>query len=137
MLASVAPEEMKAAVEDKEKLLGCRLKPWEVNLLNCQLLQVKMKNMPNDQKKSTLYKSQLKSLSDKIARMKRKSDFREDLLLPKKTASTVAQRVQRVNIDVDVIGDETHAEVVDDDDDDVEDDQHVLIASSGEGRRVH
>ena len=99
MLASVAPEDLKAAVEDKEKLLGCRLKPWEVNLLNCQLLQVKMKNMPNDQKKSTLYKSQLKSLSDKIARMKRKSDFREDLLLPKKTASTVAQRVQRVRAD--------------------------------------
>ena len=136
MMESVAPEDLRAAVEEKEKLLGCRLQPWEVKLLNCQLLQVKMKNMPKDQK-TPLYKSQLKSLSDKIARMKRKSDFREDLLLPKKTASTVAQRVQRVNIDVNVIGDETHAEVVDDDDDDVEDDQHVLIASSGEGRRVH
>ena len=132
MLASVAPEDLKAAVEDKEKLLGCRLQPWQVNLLNCQLLQIKMKTLPEEIRKSPLYKSQLKSLSDKIARLKRNKDSRGDLLLPKKTASTVAQRVQRVNIDVDVLGDETHAEVVDDDD--VEDDQHVLIAGSGEGR---
>ena len=130
MLASVAPEDLKAAVEDKEKLLGCRLQPWEVKLLNCQLLQAKMKNMPEEIRKSPLYKSQLKSTSDKIARLKKKSDFREDLLLPKKTASTVAQRVQRVNIDVDVLGDETHAEVDDDDDDDVEDDQHVIIGET-------
>ena len=75
MLTSVADEDLAAAVEEKENQLNCRLKPWEVTLLNHQLLQLQLKNLPADIKNTLDYKSQLKSTSDKIARLKRKPDF--------------------------------------------------------------
>ena len=112
MLASVADEDLAAAVQDKETDLNCTLKPWEVTLLASQLLQEKLKNLPPDVKASSpTHTSELKSTSDKIARLKRRPDFRDEILLPKKTARTVAQRMQKVNIDVDVLGDEAHNDV--------------------------
>ena len=111
MLASVADEDLAAAVQDKETDLNCTLKPWEVTLLASQLLQEKLKNLLPDVKASPTYKSELKSTSDKIARFKRRPDFRDEISLPKKTARTVAQRMQKVNIDVDVLGDEAHDDV--------------------------
>ena len=111
MLTSVADEDLAAAVEEKEGQLNCRLKPWEVTLLNHQLLQLQLKDLPASIKKTSAYKSELKSTSDKIARLKRKPDFRDDLLLPKKVAKTGSQRMQKVNIDVDVLGDEAHNDV--------------------------
>ena len=108
MLTSVADEDLAAAVEEKENQLNCRLKPWEVTLLNHQLLQLQLKNLPADIKNTLDYKSQLKSTSDKIARLKRKPDFRDEIMLPTKAARTVAERVQKVNIDVDIVGDEAH-----------------------------
>ena len=111
MLASVADEDLSAAVQERESQLNCRLKPWEVTLLNHQLLQLQLKDLPASIKKTPAYKSELKSTSDKIARLKRKPDFRDDLLLPKKVAKTGSQRMQKVNIDVDVLGDEAHNDV--------------------------
>ena len=108
VLASVADEDLAAAVQERESQLNCRLKPWEVTLLNHQLLQLQLKDLPASIKKTPAYKSELKSTSDKIARLKRKPDFRDDLLLPKKVAKTGSQRMQKVNIDVDVLGDEAH-----------------------------
>ena len=111
VLASVADEDLAAAVQERESQLNCRLKPWEVTLLNHQLLQLQLKDLPASIKKTPAYKSELKSTSDKIARLKRKPDFRDDLLLPKKVAKTGSQRMQKVNIDVDVLGDEAHNDV--------------------------
>ena len=111
VLASVADEDLAAAVQERESQLNCRLKPWEVTLLNHQLLQLQLKDLPASIKKTPAYKSELKSTSDKIAHLKRKPDFRDDLLLPKKVAKTGSQRMQKVNIDVDVLGDEAHDDV--------------------------
>ena len=55
MLVSVVYEDIAAAVEEKETLPDCRLKPWEVTLLNHQLLQLKLKNLPADIKNTPLY----------------------------------------------------------------------------------
>ena len=88
VLASVADKDLAAAVQERESQLNCRLKPWEVTLLNHQLLQLQLKDLPASIKKTPAYKSELKSTSDKIARLKRKPDFRDDLLLPKKVAKT-------------------------------------------------
>ena len=111
VLASVADEDLAAAVQERESQLNCRLKPWEVTLLNHQLLQLQLKDLPASIKKTPAYKSELKSTSDKIAHLKRKPDFRDDLLLPKKVAKTGSQRMQKVNIDVDVLGDEANNDV--------------------------
>ena len=111
MLASVADEDLAAAVQERESQLNCRLKPWEVTLLHHQLLQLQLKDLPASIKKTPAYKSELKSTSDKIAHLKRKPDFRDDLLLPKKVAKTGSQRMQKVNIDVDVLGDEANNDV--------------------------
>ena len=75
MLTSVADEDLAAAVEEKEGQLNCRLKPWEVTLLNHQLLHLQLKNLPADVKNTPTYKSELKRTSDKIAHLKRKPDF--------------------------------------------------------------
>ena len=111
VLASVADEDLAAAVQERESQLNCRLKPWEVTLLHHQLLQLQLKDLPASIKKTPAYKSELKSTSDKIAHLKRKPDFRDDLLLPKKVAKTGSQRMQKVNIDVDVLGDEANNDV--------------------------
>ena len=76
--------------------LYCTLKPWEVTLLASQLLQLQLKNLPPDVKASPAYKSEFKSTSNRIAHLKRKPDFREELLLPKKAARTDAQRMEKV-----------------------------------------
>ena len=96
MLTTVADEDLAAAVLDKEIDLNCTLKPWEVTLLASQLLQVKLKNLPPDVKATPAYKSEFKSTSNRIAHLKRKPDFRPELLLPKKVARTGAQRVDEV-----------------------------------------
>ena len=111
LLTSVADEDLAAAVEEKESQLNCHLKPWEVTLLNHQLHQLQLKDLPAAIKNTAAYKSELKSTSDKIAHLKRKPDFREEILLPKKAARTGSQRMQKVNIDVDVLGDEAHDDV--------------------------
>ena len=67
-----------------------------------------MKSVPADIKITPAYKSELKSTSYKIAHLKRKPDFRDEILLPKMAAGMVDQRVQKVNIDVEVLGDEAH-----------------------------
>ena len=96
MLTFVADEDLAHAVQDKETDLNCTLKPWEVTLLANQLLQVQLKNLPPDVKALPAYKSELKSASNRIAHLKRKPDFREELLLPKKAARTDAQRKEKV-----------------------------------------
>ena len=70
-----------------------------------------MKSLSADIKITPAYKSELKSTSYKIARLKRKADFRDEILLPKKAAGMADQRVQKVNIDVEVLGDEAHDDV--------------------------
>ena len=96
MLTNVSDEDLAAAVEAKEIDLKCTLKPWEVDLLASQLQHVQLKNLPQDVKASPAYKAELKFTSNKIGRLKRKPDFRPELLLPKKVAKTGAQRVDKV-----------------------------------------
>ena len=98
MLTTVADEDLAAAVQEKETDLNCTLKPWEVTLLASQLLQVKLKDLPPDVKVSPAYQSEIKSLSNKIAHLKRKPDFREELLLPRKAPKTSTERWHKVSI---------------------------------------
>ena len=95
MLTNISDEDLAATVHAKEAEINCTLKPWEVTLLASQLQHVQLMNLPPDVKASPAYKAELKFTSNKIARLKRKPDFRQELLLPKKVARTGAQRIEK------------------------------------------
>ena len=111
MLTTVANKDLAATVKEKEREPKCCLKLWEVTLLNHKPLQLHLKSLPADVKITPAYKSELKSTSNEIARQKRKPDFWDEILLPKKAARAVDQTVQKVNIDIEVLGGEAHDDV--------------------------
>ena len=98
MLTTVDAEHLASVVSEKEQELDRRLQPFEVDCLETQLLQIQLKELPSATKKTNSYKIELKAATDKLARLKRKANFREEILIPKKAPRTVAERLQKVII---------------------------------------
>ena len=98
MLTTVDAEHLASVVSDKERELHRRLKPFEVECLETQLLQIQLKELPSATKKTHSFKIELKAATDKIARFKRKANFKDEILIPKKAPRTDAQRRQMVII---------------------------------------
>ena len=73
MLTSVDAEHLASVVSEKEQELDRRLKPFEVECLETQLLQLQLKELPNATKKTNSYKIELKAATDK-----------DKILVPKK-----------------------------------------------------
>ena len=88
-------QDLDTLIREKESELGRPLRDCDVELLRTQLLQVELKDLPPAQKDSD-YKKKLKAASDKVAQLKRKHDFPDNMFLPKKPARSIAQRVQKV-----------------------------------------
>ena len=98
MLTTVDAEHLASVVSDKERELHRRLKPFEVECLETQLLQIQLKELPSATKTTNSFKIELKAATDKIARFKRKANFKDEILIPKKAPRTDAQRRQMVII---------------------------------------
>ena len=98
MLTTVDAEHLASVVSAKEQELNRRLQRFEVECLETQLLQIQLKELPSATKKTNSYKIELKAATDKFARLKRKANFREEILIPKKAPRTVAERLQKVII---------------------------------------
>ena len=98
MLTTVDAEHLASVVSEKEQELDRRLKPFEVECLETQLLQLQLKELPNATKKTNSYKIELKAATDKLARFKRKANFKDEILVPKKAPRTDAERQQKVII---------------------------------------
>ena len=96
MLTTVDAQHLASVVSAKERELDRRLKPFEVECLETQLLQIQLRELPSATKTTNSFKIELKAATDKLARFKRKSNFREEILIPKKAPRTNAERLQMV-----------------------------------------
>ena len=94
----VTGEELAEECLKKEDILGRRLKTWEKEILGAQIKHDKLKDVPGGER--TLiegFSKMLTSAKNKFASLKRRPDFKDEILRPRKLAKTMAERQEKVN----------------------------------------
>ena len=95
----VSTEELREACGKKESTLGRLLETWEKQILEAQIYHEKMKAVPKEERANIDgFSKMLTSAYNKFAVLKRRPDFDEDVLLPRKAARPMAERQQNVNM---------------------------------------
>ena len=95
----VSKEELAEECKKREEILGRVLKTWEEEILEAQIYHEKMKDVPKEERANIDGLSKmLTSAKNKFAALKRRPDFEDDILRPRKTAKTMAERQQKVNV---------------------------------------
>ena len=96
---AVSKEELKEECLRREGILGRVLKTWEKEVLEAHIYHERMKAVPKEERaKIDGFSKMLTSAKNKFAALKRRPDFEEDILMPRKAAKTMAERQQKVNI---------------------------------------
>ena len=89
----VSAEELREACAEKESTLGRLLKTWEKQVMEAQIYHEKMKAVPKEDRANINgFSKMLTSAYNKFAVLKRRPDFDEEILLPRKTAKTMAAK---------------------------------------------
>ena len=92
-------EELKEECMRREGILGRVLKTWEKEILEAQIYHERMKAVPKEERANIDgFSKMLTSAYNKFAALKRRPDFNDDILMPKKAAKTMAERQQQVNL---------------------------------------
>ena len=97
----VSNEELTEEYKKREEILGRVLKTWEKEILEAQIYHERMKDVPKDERANIDgFSKMLTSAKNKFAALKRRPDFEPDILMPRKTAKTMAERQQKVMINI-------------------------------------
>ena len=92
-------EELKEECLRREGILGRVLKTWEKEILGAHIYHERMKAVPKEERANIDgFSKMLTSAYNKFAALKRRPDFEDDILMPRKAAKTMAERQQKVNI---------------------------------------
>ena len=84
----VSPEELREAYGKKESTLGRLLETWEKQIMEAQIYHEKMKAVPKEERANfNGFSKMLTSAYNKFAVLKRRPDFNEEILLPRKVAT--------------------------------------------------
>ena len=95
----VSKEELTEECMRREGILGRLLKTWEKEILGAHIYHERMKAVPKEERaKIDGFSKMLTSAKNKFAALKRRPDFEDDILMPRKAAKTMAERQQKVNI---------------------------------------
>ena len=95
----ISKEELKEECMRREGILGRLLKTWEKEILEAQIYHERMKAVPKEERANIDgFSKMLTSAYNKFAALKRRPDFEDDILMPRKAAKTMAERQQKVNI---------------------------------------
>ena len=99
----VSKEELRKELKEecirREGILGRLLKSWEKEILEAQIYHERMKAVPKEERANIDgFSKMLTSAKNKFAALKRRPDFNDDILMPKKAAKTMAERQQQVNL---------------------------------------
>ena len=95
----VSKEELAEECMKREEILGRLLKTWEKEILEAQIYHERMKDVPKEERANIDgFSKMLTSAKNKFAALKRRPDFEDDILRPRKTAKTMAERQQKVNV---------------------------------------
>ena len=104
MASTVASkEELRKALQEecirREGILGRLLKTWEKDILEAQIFHETLKAVPKERRANIVgFSKMLTSAYNKFAHLKRRPDFNDDILMPRKSAKTMAERQQKVNM---------------------------------------
>ena len=102
--AAISVVELEEVCVEKEALLGRALEVWEKKIIEAFLQNERYKNMSKAERdKVPGFSKIMTASSNKLYSLKRRPDFREDILPPKKVAKTVVERMQKVGINIDVV----------------------------------
>ena len=83
----------------REGILGRLLKTWEKDILEAQIFHETLKAVPKERRANIVgFSKMLTSAYNKFAALKRRPDFNDDILMPRKSAKTMAERQQKVNM---------------------------------------
>ena len=97
----ISNEELTEEYKKREEILGRVLKTWEKEILEAQIYHERMKDVPKDERANIDgFSKMLTSAKNKFAALKRRPDFEPDILMPRKTAKTMAERQQKVMINI-------------------------------------
>ena len=92
-------EELKEECLRREGILGRVLKTWEKEILEAHVYHERMKAVPKEERANIDgFSKMLTSAYNKFAALKRRPDFEDNILMPRKAAKTMAERQQKVNI---------------------------------------
>ena len=92
-------EELKEECMRREGILGRLLMTWEKDILEAQIYHERMKAVPKEERANIDgFSTMLTSAKNNFAALKRRPDFEEDILMPRKAAKTMAERQQKVNV---------------------------------------
>ena len=96
---AVSKEELKEECMRREGILGRVLKTWEKEILEAHIYHERMKAVPKEERANIDgFSKMLTSAKNKFAALKRRPDFTDDILMPRKAAKTMAERQQKVII---------------------------------------
>ena len=102
--AAISVVELEEVCVEREALLGRALEVWEKKIIGAFLQNERYKNMSKAERdKVPGFSKIMTASSNKLYSLKRRPDFREDILPPKKVAKTVVERMQKVGINIDVV----------------------------------
>ena len=93
----VSKEELTEECLKREEILGRVLKTWEKEILEAQIYHERIKDVPKEERANIDgFSKMLTSAYNKFAALKRRPDFEDDILMPRKAAKTMAERQQKV-----------------------------------------